>query len=120
MKENAWRNMNAASRSSKRSSTWSTTWKRLPRSPEPCAVRHRSNSGGTRALARQSRSFLGGTEATNRKATGTAPWIDVLLLGRQYGYGFAQGSAGKGSGSEPFRCRGGAIAARVDLPPKER
>jgi len=96
MKENAWRNMNAASRGSKRSSTWSPTWKRLPRSPEPWAVRHRSNSGGQKGAGPGSFDrFWEGLEQRTGKQLEPEPWIDVLLLGRQYGYGFAQGSAGK-------------------------
>src|SRR5215469_17412308 len=111
MKENAWRNMNAASRGSKRSSTWSPTWKRLPRSPEPWAVRHRSNSGGQKGAGPGSFDrFWEGLEQRTGKQLEPEPWIDVLLLGRQYGVWLCSRKRWKGSGSEPFRCRGGAIA----------
>ena len=45
------------------------------------------------------------------KQAGTRAMIDVLLLGRQYGYRATEGSAGKKPRSELFRCRGRTLAA---------
>ena len=120
MKENAWRNMNTASRGGKRSSTWSTTGSAYQEARSLGRFDTAPNSGGHKG-AGQAVSIASeeGLKQRIGKQLEPEPWIDVLLLGRQYGYGFAQGSAGISSGSEPFLCRGGAIAARTDLP-KER
>ena len=108
--------MNAASRGSKRSSTLPGSAYQEARSLGRFDTAR--TVAGTRGAGRAVSRFWEGLKQRIGKQLEPEPWIDVLLLGRQYGYG-AQGSARKGSGSEPFRCRGGAIAARVDLP-KER